>query len=102
MQARRKIRRAQSQDTKHVDVNFEAPPVAEMDETRVVRPTIAYKNNDFLLSRGARTVRILAEHEEAVDRLRANGVKNFVLVRGAPAQSLSTDRCPLHIPSACA
>lgn len=79
MQSRNKVKRAQSQDAKNA--KFEAPPVAEMDESRVVRPVIAYKNQDFLMSRGARTIRILAENHEAMDRLSANGVKDFVLVR---------------------
>ena len=60
---------------------FEAPPVAEMDESRVVRPVKAYKNQGFLTSHGARTIRIMAEHQETLDRLEHNGVKDFVLVR---------------------
>jgi hypothetical protein len=76
---------------------FEAPPVAEMDETRVVRPVKAYKNQDFLLSHGARTIRIMAEHQETLDRLEANGVKDFVLVR---SHSSDCDRAPSpHRPS---
>jgi hypothetical protein len=74
---------------------FEAPPVAEMDETRVVRPVKAYKNQDFLLSHGARTIRIMAEHQETLDRLEANGVKDFVLVRlsSSRARSARPTRC---------
>ena len=62
---------------------FENPHGVEMDESRVVRPVKAYKNQKFLLSHGARTIRILAEHEETDQRLAAGGVKDFVLVSEA-------------------
>jgi len=88
---RASLKRARSADvfgeadvaTEGAAAAFEAPPVAEMDETRVVRPVKAYKNQDFLTSHGARTIRIMAEHQETLDRLAANGVKDFVLVRRA-------------------
>ena len=76
------MKRGQSEDALGDAASaFEAPPVAEMDETRIVRPVKAYKNMDFLNSHSARTIRIMAEHQETLDRLEGNGVKDFVLVR---------------------
>lgn len=55
------------------------PHGESMDETAVVRPVKAYKNQNFMMSRAARPLRFLAEHEETLQRLSANGVKDFVM-----------------------
>ena len=43
----------------------------------------AYKNTDFLNSSHARHIRILAEYEETLQRLRANGVQATVMFFGS-------------------
>ena len=67
-----------------------------MDESKVVRPTKAYKNADFLASRAARPLRIMSEHLETLERLSANGIEEFVLffssARGRSAAQLAEQR----------
>eukprot|EP01047_Picozoa_sp_COSAG01_P050324 COSAG01_NODE_5076_length_4504_cov_9.498070_2_plen_218_part_00 len=55
------------------------PHGVEMDESKVVRPIKAYKNLGFLTGERARPIRILAEHEETLDRLAQHSVQDFVL-----------------------
>ena len=63
----------------NLDLAADNPHGVEMDETQVVRPLKAYKNQQFLLSHRARMIRIMAEHEETMERLEANGVRDFVM-----------------------
>ena len=98
------------------------PHGVEMDESRVVRPLKAYKvrrcsvfiithrssggaltdgllcaqNQEFLMSTEARTIRIMAEHQETLSRLEANSVKSFILffssARGRSHKQLAEQR----------
>lgn len=99
------------------------PHGVEMDESRVVRPLKAYKvradaaapslyhrssggaltdgllcaqNQEFLMSTEARTIRIMAEHHETLQRLEANSVKSFILffssARGRSHKQLAEQR----------
>jgi uncharacterized protein (TIGR00730 family) len=74
----------------------ENPHGVEMDESKVVRPKKAYKNQEFLLSSRARMIRIMAEHEETLGRLEANGVESVVMffssARGRSQSQLDTQR----------
>ena len=47
------------------------------------KPEKAYKNIDFLNSKGARTVRILCEYEEPKARLTAAGIENTIVMFGS-------------------
>eukprot|EP00300_Choanocystis_sp_HF-7_P030027 c38773_g1_i1.p1 GENE.c38773_g1_i1~~c38773_g1_i1.p1 ORF type:complete len:351 (-),score=91.83 c38773_g1_i1:62-1114(-) len=48
-----------------------------------VMPSKAYKNMDFLASREARTIRVICEFEEGLQRLRGQNVKETILVFGS-------------------
>jgi hypothetical protein len=70
------MKRQRSSETPQEVAN---PHGEKMDEARVVRPTKAYKNTDFMMSHRARPLRFLAEHEETLQRLEMNGVQDFIM-----------------------
>eukprot|EP01065_Artemidia_motanka_P039945 TRINITY_DN4934_c1_g1_i2.p1 TRINITY_DN4934_c1_g1~~TRINITY_DN4934_c1_g1_i2.p1 ORF type:complete len:384 (+),score=180.20 TRINITY_DN4934_c1_g1_i2:71-1222(+) len=56
---------------------------ADLRERTLVCVPKAYKNEDFLMSREGRTIRIICEFEETLRRLRSNGVQGTFLFFGS-------------------
>eukprot|EP00659_Diplonema_papillatum_P017162 gene17162-26337_t len=56
---------------------------ADEEGSQLVIVDKAYKNEDFLMSREARSIRILCEFEETLARLRKNGVLGTFLFFGS-------------------
>lgn len=66
--------------------NVESPyTMKDQDrDKKQLKPTIkAYANSDFLNSQAARTIRILCEFQEPMQRLHANGIRGTILVFGS-------------------